>query len=258
MLLSITDVSMQFGGVRALDSVSLDIRAGIIKGLIGPNGSGKTTLFNIVSGFYAPTRGRILLNDHDVTRIKPHALARRGMSRTFQATLLFNERTVLENILIAAYCNRKDTWIYPFLPKAATRRKEAADRAFAEDILKLVGIHTYRDELVKNVPFGIRHFLEIGRCMAVRPKLILLDEPTTGLNPAEQNQIVDVIKCIRDSGVTVFIVEHNMKVIMCNCDEISVLHQGKKIAEGTPDEVRNNPAVVQSYLGKGMTYAVCH
>jgi branched-chain amino acid transport system ATP-binding protein len=255
MLLSIDDVTMEFGGLKALDGVSLNIKEGIIKGLIGPNGSGKTTLFNILSGFYIPTSGRLTLNDQEITNEKPYALARRGISRTFQSTLLFNERTVLENILIATYCNRRDTWVYPFLTEKRFKQRESGDRAFAEEILKMVTIHEYRNELVKNIPFGIRHFLEIGRCIAVKPKLILLDEPTTGLNPAEQKAIVEVIKAIRGSGITVFIVEHNMKVIMNNCDEISVLDHGKKIAEGTPEEVRNNPAVIQSYLGKGTAYA---
>ncbi len=255
MILSVRDISISFGGVKALDGVFMDVGKGIIKGLIGPNGSGKTTLFNVISGFYEPSHGVVLFHDREVTGNKPSTLAKKGIARTFQGTILFDERTVFENILIATYSSHKNTWMFSFLPRRIVVRREAENVRRVSEILSLINLQKYRNEKVKNVPFGIRHFLEIGRCLALEPEIILLDEPTTGLNPSEQAEIIKIIGMLKDRNITVLIVEHNMKVIMNVCDRITVLDMGRTIAEGTVPEIRSNPQVIKSYLGKEAGHA---
>lgn len=249
MILSLKDISINFSGLKALSNVDISVNKGIIKGIIGPNGSGKTTLFNIISGFYKPTSGKIFLEEEDITGDAPYILNRKGIARTFQGVLLFNDRTVLENVLVATYSKRKDVYFYSFLPNKISRRKEAEDIERVEEILNKFGLIQYKNEYIKSLPFGIRHFSEIARCLATNPKIILLDEPTTGLNPVEQQQFIKIINDIKSSGITILIVEHNMKLIMNVCDSISVLDQGIKIAEGTPLEIRSNKKVIESYLG---------
>jgi len=246
VLLQTRDVTMSFGGLKALNKVSLGIEPESIKGLIGPNGSGKTTLFNIISGFYIPTEGEILFDGKVISGKRPHAIARMGIARTFQGTRVLEKRSVLDNIMVACYCSRKNLVSSMFMPG-----REREDRRDVEEILRMVDLWEFRNEIVSNIPVGLRHLLEIGRVMATKPKMILLDEPSAGLNQTEVSHEMALIREIREKGISIFIVEHNMKVIMDICDSISVLDMGSKIAEGTPSEIRNNPKVIESYLGRG-------
>lgn len=249
-ILSVQNISKSYVGLQALTDVNIEVENNIIKGLIGPNGAGKTTLFNVISGFIPANSGSIMFEGEDITGLKPYVLARKGISRTFQSVILDLNRTVKENIIVAVYCNRKRITMNSLFSIRKLSAQEKEDMKLVEGILEILGLSSYGEELVKNIPFGLRHFLEIGRCLATDPKVVLLDEPTTGLNNSEQNQIMKVIKNIRDTGKTVFIVEHNMKVIMNICDDISVLDNGKTIADGPPSEIRTNKKVIESYLGK--------
>jgi ABC-type branched-subunit amino acid transport system ATPase component len=243
-MLELSGVSIHFGGLRALDAVDARVAAGTIHGLIGPNGSGKTTLLNIVSGFYAPTAGRVRFAGEDLTGRPPHRIARKGIVRTFQTAALQDERTVLENVLLGVHCRLR-----LFAGDALLRRAWEEDRRRAETSLAFVHLEHLQQELVKNLPIGLRHLVEIARALAARPRLLLLDEPSTGLNPTETADLMKVIQRIR-TEVAVLLVEHNMKVIMNICDRITVLDSGRKIADGTPLEIRRNPAVIESYLGR--------
>jgi len=243
-MLSVAKLSISFGGLRAVDAVDMTVAPHAIHGLIGPNGSGKTTLLNLISGFYIPTSGRVSFAGEDITGETPHVVARRGILRTFQTAALQEERTVLENVLLGVHC-AVPLWTARLF-SAGAREEE---RRLALQALAFVGLEKLQAEQVKNLPVGLRHLVEIARALAARPRLLLLDEPSTGLNPAETAGLVRMIQRIRET-VAVLLVEHNMKVIMNICDTITVLDSGRKIAEGSPAEVRRNPEVVESYLGR--------
>ncbi|MBI4969967.1 MAG: ABC transporter ATP-binding protein [Rhodospirillales bacterium] len=243
-LLEVRDVRVHFGGVRAVDGVSFDVQEGTIAGLIGPNGSGKTSTFNLITGFYTASAGTITFAGDAILGRAPHEIARRGIVRTFQNVALQPDRTLLENVMLGLYCNRSGLWRGLFDPRPARQ-----DEQRALEILEFCGLYELRDALSRNVPIGLRHTAELARALAARPKLLLLDEPWAGLNNAESAALIRTVRRIRDSKITVLVVEHNMKVIMEICDRITVLDAGRKIAEGSPAEVRANPAVIASYLG---------
>jgi len=242
-----------FGGLCAVNDVSFSIQSGEIMGLIGPNGAGKTTLINLISGAFLPSQGRILFNGQDISQLKCHKVNNLGIARTFQVVRIFPKLTVLENVLASLVDRRtKGPWhlvkdaIFSF-SSGLTEDREACRRA--DELLSFVGIAHYRNELAGNLPYGLTKRLEIARAMATKPQLLLLDEPSSGLNPAELTGQIELIKAINNQGITIMIIEHVMKVIMGISHRLVVLHYGQKLAEGQPKEVYTNPKVVEAYLG---------
>jgi len=233
--LEIRKVSMFFGGLSAIKDVSFNLTRGEILGLIGPNGAGKTTIFNVVNGFYNPSRGDIFFKDQKISGLKPNQICKRGLARTFQVVKPLRRMSVLDNVIASAFLRAKD-------------KKEAGE--IADEILRFTGLYEDRGMLSKGLPLGKRKRLEIARALATRPELLLLDESFAGLNPSELDESINIIRKIRERGITIMIIEHHMKVIMSLSDRIVVLNYGEKIAEGTPQEIRNNPSVVEAYLGE--------
>jgi len=233
--LDVKKVSRFFGGLSALTNVSFKVNKGDIVGLIGPNGAGKTTLFNVVNGFYKPSTGDVFFRGSTISGLKPHQICQLGIARTFQVVKPLQRMSVFDNVLASA-----------FLRTAS--RGEAADLAL--DILRFTGLFEERNTISKGLPLGMRKRLEIARALATQPELLLLDESFAGLNPMELNESIQIIRKIREKGITVMIIEHHMKVIMSLSDRIVVLNYGEKIADGTPQEIRHNPLVVEAYLGE--------
>jgi branched-chain amino acid transport system ATP-binding protein len=233
--LDVKKVSRFFGGLSALTNVSFEVNKGDIVGLIGPNGAGKTTLFNVVNGFYKPSKGEVFFRGRTISGLKPHQICQQGIARTFQVVKPLQRMSVFDNVLASA-----------FLRTAS--RGEAAELAL--DILQFTGLSEERNTISKGLPLGMRKRLEIARALATQPELLLLDESFAGLNPTELNESIQIIRKIREKGITVMIIEHHMKVIMSLSDRIVVLNYGEKIADGTPQEIRHNPLVVEAYLGE--------
>ena len=253
-IVSISNVSKTYAsGFRALGGIDIDIVPGEIFALLGPNGAGKTTLINLISGAIAPSHGRILFEGRDITGRKSHAINNLGVARTFQVVRIFSKLTVVDNVIAALVDRRrKGPWRLAFESVAGGMAQKAGlskNRDVAEKLLEFVGIARYRDELAENLPYALTKRLEIARALATRPKLLLLDEPSSGLNPAELVDQIALIRDIRKQGITILIIEHVMKVIMDISDRLIVLHYGKKIAEGEPHAVYTDPNVVQAYLG---------
>ncbi|MFC4003051.1 ABC transporter ATP-binding protein [Prauserella oleivorans] len=248
-LLEIDDLTVRFGGLTALDSVSFAIRRGEILGLIGPNGAGKTTCFNAMTGVYRPTSGRVLLEGKPLGKLAKHNITRRGIARTFQNIRLFAEMTALENVVVGTDARHRTSVLGAILRSPRHHREEKAAVEKAMALLEFVGIADRAADKAKNLPYGYQRRLEIARALATEPKLLCLDEPAAGFNPAEKEQLNGLIRKIRDDGYTVLLIEHDMKLVMGVTDRIVVLEFGRKIAEGVPSEIRENPAVIAAYLG---------
>ena len=248
-MLTINNLSKSFGGVHAVQDVSFTVKEGNIHSVIGPNGAGKTTLFNLITGVYTPTRGEIFLNGENVAAMPPDALARRGMSRTFQNLQVCMNMTAIDNVMVGAHLRLNQNLFASMLRLPSVRRADAACRDEAAGLMEFVGVGRHIDDEAGQMSYGALKRLEIARALAAKPKVLLLDEPAAGLNHTETGEIETLIRKVAQSGVTVVLVEHDMKLVMNLSDHILVLDYGKKLAEGTAAEVRANPDVVAAYLG---------
>lgn len=245
IVLEVTALSKEFDGLRALDGVSFSAEGGEILGIIGPNGAGKTTLFNLVSRIYPPASGEINFQGNSILRLKPHQISRLGIGRTFQIVRPFSNLDVETNILVAI-----GHAFYPSFWKSAKPFRQPQILEEVQELIERTGLRYYTKQLAKNLPLGIKKRLEIARALALKPRLLLLDEPSAGLRFEESAELMDLIRQVRDQGIGVLLIEHNMQVVMDLCKRIVVLDHGSKIAEGSPEEIRSNPQVIQAYLGK--------
>jgi branched-chain amino acid transport system ATP-binding protein len=250
-LLQADDVTMQFGGLIAVNKVSMTVNEGEIIGLIGPNGAGKTTFFNCLTGLYKPTEGQVRLSGVKLPP-KPRAVVKAGMARTFQNIRLFANMTALENVMVGRYCRTSAGAITSILHGPKFRREESETRERAQELLDFVGLGDATEHLARNMPYGNQRRLEIARALATDPKLVLLDEPTAGMNPLETRQASELIFKIRDTGLAVVVIEHDMRFIFNLCDRVLCLVHGETLIVGSPDEVQSDPRVIEAYLGTGI------
>ncbi len=249
-LLGVANLTRRFGGVVAVDDVSFDVREGEIVGLIGPNGAGKTTVINLLSGLLRPTAGAITFEEARLDRLPPYRIARAGVARTYQNIRLFRGLSALDNVIVGTHTRTHASFAARLAFAPAVRREEAAARDTARALLQRVSLGGREGLRATSLPYGEQRRLEIARALAAQPRLLLLDEPAAGMNPAEMDQLIALIRSLRDDGQTILLIEHNMQVVMGVCDRIVVLNFGRKIAEGTPNEISQNKEVIAAYLGE--------
>jgi branched-chain amino acid transport system ATP-binding protein len=249
-LLGVQELTKRFGGLLAVNAVSFEVRQGEILAVIGPNGAGKSTLFKLITSFLRPSSGRVIFRGEEITRLRPHVVARRGVVRTFQETTIFREMTALQNVVVAHHLRCRATTPGIFFNSSTARADEVAFRASAAEILDYLGLGAVKEIEACNLPHGYLRALGIAIAMAAEPKVLLLDEPFAGMNPDETERAVEMVRGIRERGVTVLLVEHDMSAVMRISDRVVVLNFGTRIAEGTPAEIQRNEAVIEAYLGR--------
>ena len=254
-LLRIKGLSKSFGGVHAVADVSFDVPQGVIFALIGPNGAGKSTIVNLLTGAISPSAGSVILGDRNITDLAPHRIAAAGMARTFQNGRLFRRLSVLDNVMVSA-SHKDPVGVLDILVRSPRfRRRERAMREASLEALRKLSLEHVADKNVTSLPFGQQRMIEISRALVLNPSLLILDEPAAGINSSEVPAFIEMLEGLRRGGLTIMIIEHNMKLIMTVADRIAVINFGKMISEGTPDEVRRDPAVLEAYLGKGTAHA---